>query len=87
MEDVRAHKRIDRMEEVLTDHIEEQKKLETELKLNTQLTRDIADNTRELVTLFKGAKALRTFVLWSSPVVSAIIAVWAWVQGYIGSWN
>lgn len=50
---------------------------------NTMLTKKIADNTGELVELFKGAKAFRKFVLWASPLILAVFAAYQWIKGQI----
>jgi len=74
MDDRRAHDRLDEMDRRLT-------KFESNLRLNTELTRTIAANTTELVALVKGAKGLRKFVVWAAPVVAAAIALWAYIKG------
>jgi hypothetical protein len=48
---------------------------------NTKLTKQIADNTGELVELFKGAKLFRKFVLWASPLFVIIYAAYQWIVG------
>jgi len=75
MEDRRAHDRLDDMERRLT-------KFEANLRINTELTRTIASNTTELVSLVKGAKGLRKFVVWAAPIVAAAIAIWAYIKGH-----
>jgi len=81
MEDRRAHERIDGMEKTLTNHFEEHRKFEKALEDNTDLTRAIADNTSELVTLVRGAKVGRKFIVWVTPIVAALMALWAWLSG------
>lgn len=74
MDDRRAHDRLDEMDRRLT-------KFEANLRLNTELTRTIAANTTELVDLVKGAKGLRKFVIWATPIVAAVLALWAYIKG------
>ena len=40
------------------------------------------DNTSELVGLVKGAKGLRSFVVWGAPIVAAVLAGYAWIRGH-----
>ena len=82
MEDRRAHTRIDNLEETVKNHIESHSKFEQALEHNTNLTKEIADNTAELVTLVKGAKGFRTFVIWSAPIAAAFAAVYAWIKAH-----
>ena len=74
MDDRRAHDRLDEMDRRLT-------KFEANLRINTELTRTIAANTTELVDLVKGAKGLRKFVIWATPIVAAVLALWAYIKG------
>jgi hypothetical protein len=80
----RAHARIDELAGQFTsmhlafqDHIKQHSELEESVKENTELTRATAANTGELVTLFKGAKNVREFFVWASPVAAAIAVLWA----------
>ena len=90
-----THKRIDEVEKRLDTHFVMIEGLETSIKentsslaKNTELTQDIANNTKELVDLFKGAKAFRKFIIWSAGIASAVasivalaIIVWQWYWG------
>ncbi len=67
MEDKRAHERIDNLEQAVAE--------------NTALTKQIAENTTELVALVKGVKGFRAMIVWGAPVVAAIYAVWHWIKG------
>jgi len=71
--DKRAHERLDQIELRL-------RTFETNLAQNTELTKTIATNTTELVSLVKGAKAGRAFLLWISPVVVAVVAIIAYFK-------
>jgi len=75
MEDRRAHERLTSLEEKLKEHLESHARFESAIN-------DIAENTTELVQLVKGAKGLRSFVIWVAPVIAAIVAVWAWIKGH-----
>lgn len=66
MEDQRAHARIDKLEMAVAE--------------NTALTRQIVVNTTELVALVKGARGLRIFVVWVSPLILAVLGVWQWLK-------
>jgi len=82
MEDKRAHERLDGLEQVIKNHIEAHAVFEKAITENTILTREIADNTSEMVALFKGVKGLRTFVVWGTPIVVAYLAVLAYLRGW-----
>ncbi len=82
MEDRRAHKRIDELETVVADHIGSHEKFEQVLEHNTALTKEIAGNTAELVQLVRGAKGLRTFIIWFAPIAAALTAAWAWIKAH-----
>lgn len=79
--DRRAHIRIDHLEAALSQHVEDQKLLEDAIRSNTELTQEIARNTTEIVTLFRGAKAVRTLVLWWAPIAAGVAATIAWFKG------
>ena len=79
MEDRRAHERIDYLEDEFSQHREEQKRLEASLIQNTKLTEAIEANTKELVTLFRGAVSVRTLFIWASPIVAGIAGLWAFI--------
>ncbi len=84
LEDRRAHERLDKVEEDMKLHMEEHRKLEASLIENTNLTKSIEANTKELVELFKGATQVRTFFLWASPIVAFFGGLWAfitWLRG------
>ena len=73
MEDRRAHERITTLEDVVKKHIEEHATFEASLNR-------IAENTSELVEMVRGAKGLRSFVIWAAPIAAAIAAIWAWAK-------
>lgn len=82
MLDQRAHDRIDSLDVIVQSHLVEHSRFEADLKKNTALTQEIADNTGELVALFKGIKGLRSFVMWATPIVVAVVAVIAYIRGF-----
>lgn len=82
MIDERAHQRIDQVENTLkihSDHIESLKEISaeqtSELKVNTKLTQEVADNTAELVDLFKGAKVFSRLVIWLAATGAGLITL------------
>lgn len=80
MEDRRAHERISSLEETINNHVNEHARFEAAIAENTKLTQAIADNTAELVALVKGAKGLRSLMVWATPLIVAILAVWGWLK-------
>lgn len=66
--------KLDRHDRRITD-------LKDALHENTRITQKVADNTGELVDLFRGAKAFRKFFLWASPVIVGVIGVYQWIIG------
>lgn len=64
----------------LDEHVKSHAQFEKSLAENTALTKTIAENTSELVQLVKGAKGFRTFIVWSSPIIVALAAAWAWIK-------
>lgn len=75
--------RIMSVEDRLQDHhsaLENHDKRLSDLSLalheNKLLTKQIADNTSELVDLFRGAKMFRKFFLWAAPFGTCIVFFW-----------
>lgn len=68
------HRRITDLSEASAKHTQA-------LQENTKLTQQIADNTGELVELFKGAKLFRKFLLWASPLIVIFYAAYQWIVG------
>lgn len=79
---MRAHKRIDGLETIVRKHFEDHARFETALLENTAMTKTIAENTSELVTLVKGAKGLRSFAVWLTPLILAGAAIIAWIRNH-----
>lgn len=74
-DDIRAHRNV------LDHHDRRLSDLSASLHENTQLTKQIADNTSELVELFRGAKLFRKFILWASPVIVLFYGAYQWITG------
>jgi hypothetical protein len=68
MEDQHAHQRIDIVEGRLT-------RIEMAIEENTSLTKQIADNTAELVTITRGAKVISHTAVWSASWLRKV-AIW-----------
>lgn len=89
MKDVEhAHRRLDDLEIQVNSHAEQINVLvenisETNRSVheNTRITQEVANNTAELVELFKGAKVFRKFLLGVAPVIAVLYAVYAWIKG------
>lgn len=75
-------RRIDQVEEVVNDHLKEHSKFEKALAENVRMTTQIAENTAELVLLFKGAKGIRALLLWLGPPAAILLAVYAWIKAH-----
>lgn len=75
MEDRRAHERIDGLEDTVKNHLNDHARFESTLT-------EIAENTKELVDLVRGAKGLRALVVWAAPVIAFVAAVYAWVKAH-----
>lgn len=96
MEDRRAHERLDMAEthifdvkRVVDKHIKEHSKFEKALADNVLMTTKIADNTAEIIELFKillaiakGAGWVRSFVVWVTPIGVAVAALMLWIKGH-----
>lgn len=83
-EDSRAHERLDRVEAAMKEYREEHKRFEASIQENTELTRSIEENTKELVAIFKGASSVRIFFVWASPIAAAIAGTVALINWLIG---
>lgn len=80
--DRRAHARIDNLEGALAQHVEDQRLLEDAIRSTAEQTQQIVANTAEIVTLFRGAKAVRSLVVWWAPLAAAIAGAVAWLKGF-----
>ena len=82
MEDKRAHERVDGLEKIVSKHLQDHAKFESALLENTMMTKKIAENTAELVTLVKGARSVRTFAVWFAPIAVAMASIIAWWEAH-----
>jgi len=80
--DMRAHARLDEHGVRLSALESEIKAHTVALSENTELTRQVATNTSELVELMKGIKGLRSLVVWGAPLVAAVIALVAYLREF-----
>lgn len=80
LEDRRAHERINALEGAMKSHLDEHDSFEKALAENTELTRQLVKNTQEIVELVKGIKGFRSLLIWVTPIVAAVYAVWAWIK-------
>lgn len=80
VEDRRAHERLDLVEDKMDKHLADHARFELAIAENTELTKQIAENTSELVNIVKGAKGLRSFVIWAAPIAAAVAACWAFFK-------
>lgn len=81
-----AHDRIDRLENTVIMHSTQIEKLSDALDDNTQslhentrLTQQIADNTDEIVNLFKGSKVLYKIITGAAALVAIGYAFITWI--------
>lgn len=81
-EDRRAHERIEILESSLRIITEQHEQFRIALAENTAVTKTIAENTAEIVGIVKGAKGVRTFIVWVAPVVGIAAGTWAWIKGH-----
>lgn len=77
--------RLDMLEEWREKHVEEHARFEAMISENTRLTKSIADNTEVIVDLIRGAKGLRSFLVWAAPLVAFLLGLWAWLKTQAGS--
>lgn len=75
MEDRRAHERLDNMEKRLST-------LEVSLDENTKATQSIASDTADIVNMLKGAKGIRTFVVWFAPIGALVVTTWSFLKDH-----
>lgn len=88
MSDIKsAHERIDKIESTVNGHGEmikalsiNQKEQYDALQENTQLTKTIADNTDELVTLVKGSKLFYKLIIGIGTLVGIFYSFWIFLR-------
>ncbi len=82
----KLHSRVAAVEETQKEHHARLEALRMDNKLhaealaeNTKLTKQVVDNTGELVELFKGAKAFRKFMLWAATICAPLYAAYEFI--------
>ena len=75
-----AHSRIDLLETKVNQHADKLESLGDSLHENTRLTQQIADNTDEIVNLFKGSKVLYKFITGGAALVAIFYALSTWIH-------
>jgi hypothetical protein len=81
MTDIRnAHARIDRLEQTVIEHTEKLESFGESLHENTRLTKQIADNTDEIVSLFKGSKVLYKVITGVAALVAIFYSIFTWIH-------
>lgn len=80
MDTRRAHERLDKLEIIVNNHTEALENLGTSITENTVLTKQIADNADEIVSLFKGSKVLYKIIIGAASLVGLLYAFAEWVH-------
>jgi hypothetical protein len=85
--DPKAHERLDQLEGKVAGLIQEHQELKHALHENTLLTKQIADNTGEMVEIFKNTKGFVNTIMFikkvTMPIVIVVGAVYAYVKGHV----
>jgi len=85
--DTHAHTRIDELEKSIRTLYEEHSEIKVALHENTLLTKQIADNTGEMVDIFKNTKGFVNTLLFikkiTLPFAVVITAVYAYFKGHV----
>jgi hypothetical protein len=81
MTDVKtAHKRLDMIEATVKTHQDELAIIRASLENNTKITQEVATNTAELVSLFKGTKLFYRFFISVGTLVGFVIAAYYFLK-------
>lgn len=87
LHDTHAHIRIDELEKTVRVLFDEHAEIKIALHENTALTKQIADNTGEMVEIFKNTKGFVNTLLFikriTLPFVIVFGAVYAYVKGHV----
>lgn len=78
-------RRIDAIERAVYQNTIEHKLIVEELHSVAEKTSQVASNTAEIVTIFKGASILRSLILFGAPFVTAILGMLAFAAWLIGA--
>lgn len=84
--DDQAHKRIDELANIILDMQQAHLKTEAALTRNAELTQQIANNTNEMVELFKSTKGFLNGVSWirrAAIAAASLVAAWYAILHYM----
>jgi hypothetical protein len=75
-----AHKRLDMIEATVKTHQDELSIIRASLDNNTRITQEVATNTAELVTLFKGSKAVYRLFISLGTVTGLLLGLYYFLK-------
>lgn len=85
--DHRAHERIDQLENKVAGLLQDHQELKLSLHENTVLTKQIADNTGEMVEIFKNTKGFVNTLMFIKKITLPIMVVvgffYAYFKGHV----
>ena len=85
--DHRAHERIDQLENKVAGLLQDHQELKLSLHENTVLTKQIADNTGEMVEIFKNTKGFVNTLMFIKKITLPIMFVvgffYAYFKGHV----
>lgn len=85
--DHKAHERIDQLEVKVAGLLQDHQELKISLHENTVLTKQIADNTGEMVEIFKNTKGFVNTLMFikkiTLPIMVVIGAFYAYFKGHV----
>lgn len=85
--DHKAHERIDQLEVKVAGLLQDHQELKISLQENTVLTKQIADNTGEMVEIFKNTKGFVNTLMFikkiTLPIMVVIGAFYAYFKGHV----
>lgn len=85
--DQRAHERIDQLEIKVAGLLQDHQEIRIALHENTVLTKQIAENTGEMVDIFKNTKGFVNTLMFirkvTLPLVVVFGAIYAYFKGHV----
>ena len=85
--DPKAHERLDQLENKVAGLVQDHQELRNALHENTILTKQIADNTGEMVEIFKNTKGFVNTIMFikkiTMPIVIVVGFIYAYVKGHV----
>lgn len=85
--DHKAHERIDQLEVKVAGLLQDHQELKISLQENTVLTKQIADNTGEMVEIFKNTKGFVNTLMFikkiTLPIMVVVGAFYAYFKGHV----